>query len=337
MAVFTPIDQADLDRLLLDYDLPAVASFEGIASGIENTNYFLTLKAIQAPQALVLTLFERLQADQLPFYLSLMAHLSAKGVACPAPVPTRQGLLFSFCKGKPAALVARLNGRDVSHPEPAHCALVGQALARAHLAVRDFAPQQPNLRGLDWWRETVPRILPHLDATQAALLTSELHAQEDFSQSATYSSLPKGAVHADLFRDNVLFDEDPATGQPRLGGFIDFYFAGVDSFLFDLAVVANDWALAFSSPSDITRLSAFEPTRLSALLNAYAAVRPFSTQERQAWPMALRAAAYRFWVSRLFDWHLPRPAQVLTPKDPQHFQTILMARRQTRPQELQLP
>ncbi len=186
-------------------------------------------------------------------------------------------------------------------------------LARMHLAGRDFARHQPNLRGLPWWNETVPVVLPHLDAPQAALIRSELAYQNHVAASSAYAALPRGPVHADLFRDNVMFDDGALTG------FFDFYFAGVDSFLFDVAVCLNDWCIDLAS-------GVHDPQRASALLQAYGAVRPFSAAERQLLPAMLRAGALRFWISRLWDFHLPREASMLKPHDPTHFERVLRER-----------
>jgi homoserine kinase type II len=194
-------------------------------------------------------------------------------------------------------------------------------LAKMHLAGKDFSQTQENLRSLAWWQKTVPLVLPHLDVAQKELLTSELKSQEQFFTSSEYASLPQGASHCDLFRDNVLFDPKGATdtSNDQLGGFFDFYFAGTDKWLFDLAVTANDWCLA-DNKQDL------DPGRLNALMSAYQSVRPLSEIEQASWPMMLRAAALRFWISRLWDFHLPRDAQMLTPHDPKHFEHILLSR-----------
>ncbi|MFZ9313885.1 MAG: homoserine kinase [Burkholderiaceae bacterium] len=341
MAVFTALERGDLESLLLHYDLGTLEHFEGISSGIENTNYFVWVTRAgvsEPPKKIVLTLFERLSAVQLPFYLALMRHLASHGVPCPAPFLTRQGALFSQAKGKPSAFVECLPGSDVVAPSPAHCALVGDALARAHQAGRDFPLEQPNLRGLAWWKEVVPAIVPHISGPLATLLQEELAAQSAFAESALYRGLPRGPVHADLFRDNVLFYQDPKTGGPILGGLIDFYFAGTDTWLFDLAVVVNDWTVEPTDPATGAGASArFSAARDQALLAAYAQHHRFSEPERAAWPWMLRAAAFRFWVSRLFDWYMPRPAQMLTPKDPTHFERILRARIDQRDAVARLP
>lgn len=318
MAVFTPVSEDALRSLLSEFDLGELAGFEGISAGIENTNYFVDT----SQGRFVLTLFEKLTSQQLPFYLELMRHLADRRVPCPRPMANRKGDILFRCEGKPASLATRLKGVWPQRPTARHCALVGEALAKAHLAVADYPGGQPNLRGLSWWEQTVPELLDHVLPQQSVLLCEELAAQQEFQSSAIYSRLPRGAVHADLFRDNVLFEE---TDQgPVLGGFIDFYFAGVDTFVFDLAIVANDWCIHHEAG----QLGTFDPPRLHALLQGYQSVRVQNADERQAWPMALRAAAYRFWVSRLYDWHLPRAAAMLTPKDPQHFENLLRLRRE---------
>ncbi len=318
MAVFTPVSETALQLLLARFDLGELKGFEGIASGIENTNYFVDT----TQGRFVLTLFEKLSAQELPFYLGLMRHLADKGVACPKPMADRQGDILQICESKPAAIATRLKGQGQPRPGPAHCQVLGAAIAQSHLAVADYAGNQPNLRGLAWWKETVPKILPFLSGEQKTLLEDELAAQTAFAQTELSKSLPRGAVHADIFCDNVLFEE---TAQgPVLGGFIDFYFAGVDQFVFDLAVTANDWCIDRSEADTGTLDSA----NVTALLAGYNSVRKLSEAELTAWPMALRAAAYRFWVSRLYDWHLPRAAAMLTPKDPSHFERLLVARRE---------
>ena len=316
MAVFTPVSESALQALLSQYNLGSLVDHQGIASGIENTNYFVTT----SQGRYVLTLFEKLTADQLPFYLDLMHHLASKGVACASPMPTKAGALFTSCEHKPAALCTRLSGQDVPLPTVDHCRLVGQTLAQAHLAVADFKGQQPNLRGLSWWQETAPIVMPHLSEPAQALLAQELQAQLDFAATPLAQQLPRGAVHADLFRDNVLFDGSP--DQPILGGFIDFYFAGVDTLVFDLAVTLNDWCIDHT-PTDS---GCWDQARYQALMTGYESIRPLSVSETQALPMQLRAAALRFWISRLYDWHLPRQASMLKPKDPTHFERILRNR-----------
>ena len=309
MAVFTEVSPAAAQALLTRLQLGELRALRGIEGGIENTNYFVTTDTGE----FVLTLFERLSAEQLPFYLHLMRHLAHAGIPVPEPQADARGeILHSVC-GKPAAVVNKLHGRSQLAPQAVHCAAVGAMLARMHLAGQGFERQQPNLRGLPWWNETVPVVLAHLDAEQAALLQSELAYQNHIAASSAYTALPRGPVHADLFRDNVMFDGE------QLTGLFDFYFAGVDTFLFDLAVCLNDWCIDWAT-------GAHDAARFDAMLAAYQSVRPLSAAERSLLPAMARAGALRFWISRLWDYHLPREAQVLTPHDPRHFERVLRQR-----------
>ena len=313
MAVFTEVSFDEASAFLQTLNLGQLQQMEGCKGGIENTNYFVTTD--QGPY--VLTLFERLSFEQLPFYLHLMKHLALQGIPVPDPAANRDGDILHKLKGKPAAVVNRLPGKSELDPTPAHCAAVGAMLAKMHLAGRDYARRQPNLRGLAWWNETVPLVLPHLDAGQAALIRSELAYQNHVAASAAYAALPRGPVHADLFRDNVMFSG--TREQPVLTGFFDFYFAGVDSWLFDLAVCLNDWCIALATGET-------DEARSAAFVQAYAAVRPLTAAERQLLPAMLRAGALRFWISRLWDFHLPREASMLQPHDPSHFERVLRLR-----------
>ena len=309
MAVFTEVSPAAAQALLTRLQLGELRALRGIEGGIENTNYFVTTDTGE----FVLTLFERLSAEQLPFYLHLMRHLAHAGIPVPEPQADARGeILHSVC-GKPAAVVNKLHGRSQLAPQAVHCAAVGAMLARMHLAGQGFERQQPNLRGLPWWNETVPVVLAHLDAEQAALLQSELAYQNHIAASSAYTALPRGPVHADLFRDNVMFDGE------QLTGFFDFYFAGVDTFLFDLAVCLNDWCIDWET-------GAHDAARFDAMLAAYQSVRPLSAAERSLLPAMARAGALRFWISRLWDYHLPRDAALLTAHDPTHFERVLRQR-----------
>jgi len=314
MAVFTPVSDADARELLKRYTLGELVTLRGITAGIENTNYFLTTTQGE----FVLTLFEVLTFEQLPFYIELMHHLAQRGIPVPQPQTLLDGTRLTMLHDKPTAIVSRLSGGYEPAPSPAHCALAGKTLARAHLAAQDFTIQQPNLRGLAWWQATVPKVLPFLDDDQRALIQDTLNEQTAFAATDTYGALPSGPAHCDLFRDNVLFDG--TFEMPRMGGFIDFYFAGCDTWLFDVAVSVNDWCIE-------RHTGVLDPERLRAWLDAYAQVRPFTPEEHAAWPVLLQAAALRFWVSRLYDFHLPRPAQTLKPHDPRHFERILRQRR----------
>ncbi len=311
MAVFTEVSPPEAAGLLSNLGLGTLQSMRGTPSGIENTNYFVSTDQGEY----VLTLFERLSFEQLPFYLNLMRHLAEHGIPVPAPQANAQGEILHTLKGKPAAVVTRLKGRNQLDPQVADCAQVGAMLARMHQAGTDYPQQQPNLRGLAWWTETIPVVRHHLNAEQAALIESELAFQQDLATTEAYRSLPQGPIHADLFRDNVMFD------GPTLSGFFDFYFAGCDTFAFDIAVCLNDWCIDLAT-------GALDPARAQAFVAAYDAERHLTDAELSLLPAMLRAAALRFWTSRLWDFYLPRDAAMLKPHDPTHFERVLTLRRQ---------
>lgn len=316
MAVYTEVSFDEASKFLKSLKLGTLQTMAGCSGGIENTNYFVTTD--QA--AYVLTLFERLTAEQLPFYLRLMKHLAFHGIPVPDPTANADGDVLHTLNGKPAAVVNRLRGKSELAPSPVHCALVGDMLARMHLAGRDFGLHQPNLRGLPWWNETVPVVLPYVTAAQAALLQSELAYQNHVSTLSAYGALPRGPIHADLFRDNVMFENAAdASGNPALTGFFDFYFAGVDTWLFDIAVCLNDWCVDLATGQT-------DAERTEAFLDAYSQARPLQAQERELLPAMARAGALRFWISRLWDLHLPREAAMLQAHDPGHFERVLRQR-----------
>ncbi|AVR95446.1 homoserine kinase [Pseudoduganella armeniaca] len=313
MAVFTSVSLDDVQAWIAQFPLGDAVALKGIASGIENSNFFLTTELDGRRTEYVLTIFENLGFEQLPFYLQLMRHLAMRGVLVPEPVPTRAGELCVPLHGKPAAIVSKLEGSSQMAPGPVHCAAVGAMLAKMHLAGQDFPLHQPNLRGIAWWHEATPAVLPHLTEQETHLLRSEIHYQEAFHGSDLHKRLPQGPVHADLFRNNVMFD------GARLTGFFDFYFAGCDTWLFDVAVTVNDWCVDLDT-------GVLDEARVRAMLDAYHAVRPFTADEQAGWQCSLRAAALRFWLSRLYDLHRPREAEILTPHDPTHFERILRER-----------
>ncbi len=313
MAVYTAVGEDEVRALLVRLGLGPLQRFEGIAAGIENSNWF-----VDSPRGgFVLTIFERLPATELPFYLALMQHLAQAGIPVPEPQAAADGALQFTLAGKPAALLTRLPGSHRLAPDLHHCAQVGSMLARMHRAGQHFRHQQPHPRGLDWWAQTVPVVLPFLDAERAALMQSELAFQQSAAASSAAQSLPRGPVHADLFRDNVLFDGLP--GHERLTGCLDFFFAGTDALLFDIAVCLNDWC---SDPAS----ARLDEARATTLVAAYASERELSAAEQYLLPTWLRAAALRFWLSRLWDLHLPRQAALLKPHDPAPFERMLRQR-----------
>ena len=305
MSVFTTVSAEQLNAWLAQY--PAIGQlreFKGIAAGITNTNYFVTTDSSRY----VLTLFERNNADELPYYLNLMAHLVAQGIACPKPVANASGAYLGELSGKPAAMVSCLQGKDLTAPTPVHCAEVGDFLARMHLAGLSYPAQMQDSRGLDWCTVAAQKVLPYLEKSAQQLLQNELAYQAQYRD----LPLPRGVIHADLFRDYILFDSD------RLSGAIDFYYACNDVLVYDLAITVNDWCVHDDGSLDTLRLQ--------AMLQAYHARRSLSDEERGAWVVLLRAGALRFWVSRLHDYHFPLAGELTHAKDPSHFQRVLQAR-----------
>lgn len=302
MSVFTTLEFAEVDAWLKGYTIGHLTQLEGIASGIENTNYFVTTNHGEY----VLTVFEKLTATELPWYLELMSHLAGRGIPCPNPVARLDNGFLGEIKGKPACLATRLRGRSIAEPNVSACTEVGELLGDMHLAGQSYRQPMANPRGPAWFAETAERVRPVLSADNAAMLDEELaFALAAFKQ----AELPRGVVHVDMFRDNVLFDDG------RLAGAIDFYFACQDSLLYDLAITVNDWC--------VTDTGQLDTARAMALVAAYAKVRPLGPAERAAWVAMLRAGALRFWLSRLFDLHFPRPGELVHAKDPSHFERII--------------
>jgi homoserine kinase type II len=309
MAVYTEVSFNEAVAFMGQFDLGELVSLTPCKGGIENTNYF----ADTHNGHYVLTLFERLTFEQLPFYLELMQHLASCGIAAPDPQPNGAGAILHRLKDKPTAIVNKLRGNSELNPSAEHCAKTGAMLARMHLAGLGFKKHQPNLRGLAWWNQTVPSVLPHVTGDQRSLLLSELAYQNHVAASSQYRALPVGPIHGDLFRDNVMFDGSELTG------FFDFYFAGCDVWLFDIGVCLNDWCVDLATGQH-------DAKRAAAFLAGYESVRPLRAQERTLLPAMVRAAALRFWISRLWDFYLPREAALLKAHDPAHFERVLRAR-----------
>lgn len=304
MSVFTTLTPDDIRDWLTQFNIGQFQSLKGIAAGITNTNYFVTTDIARY----VLTIFEKNDFDELPYFVNLMAHLAQHGVPCPAPIMDKQGTALHHLKGKPALMVTCLQGQDISVPNIAQCQAVATTLAGMHLAGLGFHQQSHNQRGQGWRTMTAQQVMPKLSAAQQTLLQAEL----DYQHGLDLTQLPHGVIHGDLFRDNVLFDGD------RLGGFIDFYYACHDVLAYDVAIAANEWC--------ISEDGSFDATKRDAFLTAYQAVRPFELAEQQHWQALLRRAALRFWLSRLYDYHFPVSGELTHAKDPQHFEQILRQR-----------
>ena len=306
MSVYTSVSDQEIRQFLEDYDLGSFVSLQGIAEGVTNSNYFLDTDRGRY----VLTIFEVLTREELPFFMDLSQHLSRNGVACPAPIPRRDGRFDSTLAGKPACLATFLNGRDTAVPEAAQCFHTGAMLAKMHIAGQSFDQSMPNPRHAAWWTREAERLYPLLDAADAELLRDEIRFQAAFD----YGSLPQGIIHADLFKDNVLLAGN------EVAGFIDFYYACNGTFVYDLAIALNDWARHAADSIDETLRDAF--------VAGYQSVRPLSAAETAALPAACRAGCLRFWVSRLLDYHFPAEGEMTFIKDPKAFRNLLLRYRQ---------
>lgn len=309
MSVFTSVSVEQLQVWLQDYAIGELVDLKGISSGVTNTNYFVTT----SQDKYVLTLFEHNALAELPYFIDLMSHLAAHGIPCPRPITDKNGVGLHMLNGKPAALVSCLNGRDITAPSVTQCAAVGTVLAQMHIAGLSFEKQYPqhqsiNQRGADWRERTAARVMSHLPAEDQQLLQETLAFQAEFDA----EPLPTGVIHADLFRDNVLFDGD------NVGGLIDFYYACHGVLGYDLAIAVNDWCVHADGSLDAPRLD--------VMLQAYQAVRPFNAAELSAWSGLLRIAALRFWLSRLHDQIFPQAGELTHAKDPNHFKNILQQR-----------
>ena len=305
MSVFTRITRPQLDQFFSAYTLGEVIGFEGITDGIDNTNYSVTT----TQGSFVLTLFESLTADDLPHFLKLLSHLGKDGLPCPRPQLDRQGNPLRRLNGKPAALFARLSGAATATPSILQCREIGLQLASLHRCTQDYLFPVKSNNDLSWCKKVLDRIGAHLSATDRDLIDDELAFQAENAQ----LKLPQGVIHADLFRDNVLFVDE------RLSGLLDFYSACTDTLLLDVAITANDWCCDDGVVNN---------EKVSALLAAYQSLRPLESLEKRHWPVLLRAAALRFWLSRLEHQCYPRPGDITQQKDPLAFRRILLQHRQ---------
>jgi homoserine kinase type II len=298
MSVFTPVSIDDARAFIATYDVGEIIDFQDIAAGVENSNFFVTTTRGRY----VLTLFEKIPRDDLDFYMGLMAHLHGKNIPCASPIRNRDGTILSTLHEKPAALVARLRGGDIAHPTIVECDRVGAALAHMHEAAADFSLPMANWRGLAWWRREAVGLEALASSSEVALLKSEVAYQSEFD----HLHLPRGIVHADLFRDNILWDEADHTPQ-----MIDFYFACHEQLLWDVAITVNDWCVDFA----VYPNAKLHDDKTRALLAGYASVRAFTPAERAAWPQMLRAAALRSWLGRLGYYYYPRASTLTHAKD----------------------
>lgn len=301
MAVYTDVSFEDLKQFLAGYDLGEVHVFKGIAEGVSNSNYFLQTSSA----AYILTLYEmRVEQADLPWYLGLMQHLARRGVPCPVPVVSRDGRMTGELNGRPAAILTFLDGVSLRRPAAPHCDAAGKAMAEFHAAGMDFGQYRANALGPEGWRKLAEDCADSADTVTSGL--RDLIAEELAALAALWpSNLPQGAIHADLFPDNVLFVND------RIAGIIDLYFACNDSLAYDIAVALNAWC--FESDG------AFNLTNGRALVSGYEIRRKLTAEERDALPILCRGAALRFLLTRLYDWVNHNPEALVRPKDPREF------------------
>ena len=303
MSVHTRISEDELEQLLAKYAIAPLSNFTGINDGITNTNY----RVNTSTASYVLTLFEQDAAESLDFFLQLMSFLAAQGLACPQTIADKQQRLLQTLHNKPAALIEFLPGQCIEQPSPQQCKALGKSLALLHQYGAQFSLTSPNnSRGNAWRDQAAKRLLPVLDDTETTLLQAELVLQ----QQQDWQQLPQGLIHADLFRDNVLFVDN------EISGLIDFYYACHDYLLLDIAIVINDWCSLTDGSCD--------DTRLQAILQGYQSIRPLTAAEQQVLPIMRHRAALRFWLSRLLDWHFPPVGEAILRKDPEEYRQILV-------------
>lgn len=307
MSVFTPLTRPELETFLAPYGLGRLRDFQGIAAGTENSNFFVSLEQGE----FVLTLVERGPIQDLPFFIELLDVLHEANLPVPYALRTTDGVALRELAGKPALLQPRLPGKHIKEPNNQHCHQVGELLGHLHVATCEHVLERKTDRGLDWMLQTGAELMPRLNADQRQLLQACL--EEIRTHHAQIMALPRANLHADLFRDNALFE------GTHLTGLIDFYNACSGPMLYDLAITLNDWCCDDAGQLD--------GARARALLGAYAALRPFTAAEAQLWPVMLRIACVRFWLSRLIAAESFAGMDVLI-HDPADFEVRLAARQQ---------
>ncbi len=302
MSVFTSISEGEMSLFLQDYQIGELVELKGIAQGITNTNYFVTT----TKNRFVLTIFEALTPEELPFYLELMKHLSLRGVVAPEPIARKDGQMVAIIKGKAASMISCLEGRDTEETNTAQCFNIGAMLAKMHLAGQNFPLPMENPRFSDWWYKEAEKLYTLMPAEDSVLLkkTIQLLGKQPGAH------LPSGVIHADLFKDNVLMSGDEVTG------FIDFYYACNGCFIYDIAITINDWARNEDASLD--------QQKQDSLLAGYNSVRLLSSEEKDYLPFAQQAACIRFWVSRALDYYFPPEGEMTYTKNQNTFRDVLI-------------
>jgi homoserine kinase type II len=307
MAVYTSITKEELKAFLSDFDVGTLQSFDGISSGVTNTNYLVTTSL----NKYIFTVFEHHSMGELPFFINLMTFLSGHNIDCPNPILDKQKNAINLLKGKPALLVSFLNGSEVEKISEIHCFAVGKSLARMHSITKTFSEKRKNDRGLEWIKEKFTEMKSKLTSLEKNMIELEI----DFLSHHDVDDLPKSTIHGDLFRDNVLFLNE------KRPSFIDFYYACEEVLVFDIAIALNDWCIDADGAIDKNKLKEF--------IGGYETERPLTKEERVYMPLALRWAALRFYISRLEHIHSNPSAKILAAKNPNQFKNILIDRQVT--------
>ena len=306
MAVYTSLSQSEVETFISKFNIGKLKSYAGISGGVTNSNFFINTDSCEA----VLTIFEELNFEDLDYYFSFMQHLSTHGFLCPKPISDSNNNLIHDLKGKPAALISKLPGKVFEEINDHQLIILAKSFAEMHLISLKFNTQKKNERDLQWMKDTFSMFANKISSEQRELINEELSFLENLSE-----NLPRGVIHADLFRDNVLFEEN------RLGGIIDFYYACNDFFIYDIAIVINDWCI---DPNGI-----IIERRKKLFIEAYDSIRQLNNSEHEALNSYLRLAAMRFLISRFRDQFNEKDAELNTIKDPLFFYEILKNRRQS--------
>jgi len=309
MSVYTELTHNDIETILADYRLGALTGFAGIAAGIENSNFFIDT----ASGRYVLTIFERMDAVELPYFMHLMKHLAANGLSCPDVMQRHDGSLLFDTHGKQGCIVSCLSGRTLEQLNRAQLRSSGESLARLHLAGSNFCERRENPTGFDWLAEKISQIMAKVSSIYGSDAAAMLADELAFQGAGTWDSLPRGVIHGDLFVDNILFEGDKASG------IIDFYYAHDAPFAMDIAITINAQAVQLTNEDQL---------RIDAFLAGYESLRPLQADEQDALPALLRLAALRFWVSRLYDAIYPRGGAMTQTKDPEEYRRKLLLHRQ---------
>ena len=304
MAVYTSINSSDLNDWIEKFNFKDLVNFKGISSGVTNSNYLIQM----AHSNYILTIFEHNNIEELPFYIDLMTYLAKENFLCPRPIENKNGQALGLLKEKPALMVSFLDGKEKAIRSPKSCYLVGQYLAKLHSTANNFSQLNKNTRGLDWVSDMYLNLKKYLSLEDQGILELEINYHKEMDK----VELPEGIIHGDLFKDNVLFLND------KVSGFIDFYYACNEKFIYDIAIAINDWCI--DQDGQINKSMFLE------FIKGYQSERKLTDNEQEYLNVALRLAALRFWLSRLEDFYNAKEGEITSIKDPKHFKDILLDR-----------